>query len=919
MRLRRLGLERFGHFTGHAFDFGVAGDGPDFHIIHGPNEAGKTTAMEGALRLFYGFPLRDSYDFRHQRKNLRVSAVVEIAGRPRHFTRLPLRGGALVDETGTALPEAALAAHLGGLGEEDYRKLLCLDDDTIERGGEEIAQARGDIGRLLFSAAAGVADLSTALEAVREEADAIWRKRASKTRVAELKRDLTEVEKAIRAGDVSAGAWRKLKKALADAHDAEAAARATRDRLQTRAAEGAAARRALPQIAEIDALAERIAPFAAYPERLDFDPESLVLLIAEESGVQSDVDRLSGEIATLTAERDGLERMPDLPTLAERLDALDDLRSRDTTAGFDLARRRRELAAGAEAEMARAARDLGLEAGIDPADLALSPADIARLDAARAALRSAEAAVESEARELAELSGRYEEAQAACDKAAPAPGAGRIAALLARHDADRLAPAAARARQAIEAAESAERAARDALSRGGARPKTWRACPMSPGEAGARAEAHADLARRIAQAEAAQAERRAEIASLHAQAAQIVSGAALVPDAEAEALRAERGRLWQAHLAALDTASARAFEGAMAALDRAMQTRLAQARDLGELRRVEQAQAAAEARAEEAGARLDSLRAEQTALEEEIAAAADAVGLPQPLTPADWRDWVAQHARAVDAARALDDLRTRHGRDLERAERLLADLIPHLDLADPDFDGALAAARERAEAERAALAEAARARDARAALERDIARRTARHEAARAAVTEADAAWQALVAELLGDRVAPDALRASLDPLRALREAAGKRAEAARRIAQMEADQAQFAAAVADLARAHGIAQAGTPAETHARLRAAARGRAGGRGAGGGAGRADRGRARGAAKGQGPACRDRGAGRGHGPHLPARHAGGHARRAAPRGGAGAAGHQGARGDGAPRTRGAVRAGGARHGRRPRAA
>ncbi|MDZ7711149.1 MAG: AAA family ATPase [Roseovarius sp.] len=260
MRLRRLCLDRFGHFTGRDFDFGTAGDGADFHIIHGPNEAGKTTAMEGALRLFYGFPHRESYDFKHQRKNLRVSAVVEIEGAPRHFTRLPLRSGALVDETGTALPEAALAAHLGGLGEEDYRNLLCLDDDTIERGGEEIAQARGDIGRLLFSAAAGVADLSTALDAVRDEATAIWRKSASKTRVAGLKRALTDVEKAIREGDVSASAWRKLKKALAAARDAEAGARAARDRLQARAATLDAERRALPQIAEIDALAARIAP-----------------------------------------------------------------------------------------------------------------------------------------------------------------------------------------------------------------------------------------------------------------------------------------------------------------------------------------------------------------------------------------------------------------------------------------------------------------------------------------------------------------------------------------------------------------------------------------------------------------------------------------------------------------------------------
>jgi uncharacterized protein YhaN len=817
MRLRRLCLDRFGHFTDRVFDFGPSGDGGDFHIIHGPNEAGKTTAMEGALRLLYGFAHRESYDFKHQRKNLRVSAVVEIDGQPRQFTRLPLRSGALVDEAGTALPEAALAAHLGGLGEADYRNLLCLDDDTIERGGEEIAQARGDIGRLLFSAAAGVADLSTALDAVRDEADAIWRKRASKTQVAELKRALAEVEKEMRERDISASAWRTLKRALAGAQAAEAEARAARDRLQARAATLDALRRALPQIAGIDALAARIAPFAAYPERLDFDPESLVALVADESGARADIARLTGEIAALSAERDALDLVPDLPALAGQIEALDDLRSRDATAGLDLPRRR-ELVAGAEATMARAARDLGLAEGAGPADLVLSPADIARLDAAREALRRAEDAAETGAREVDDLAARHQQAQAACARA-EAPGAGEIAALLARHDADRLAPAVARARQAIEAAEEAERAARAALSRGGARLDTLPACPMSPAEAAARAEAHAGLVHRIDGAEEALAAQRGEIAGLRARAEQIVAGAALVPDAEAAALMARRARLWQAHRAALDEASAQEFEAAMEALDAAMQSRLTQARDLGELRRTEQAVAEAEARADEAQARLTALRARRDALEGEIAAAANAVGLPAPLAPAEWRDWVAQHASALEGARALDALRARHGGDLDRAGRLLADLGPHLDLVEPDFDGALAAARARAEAERAALAATERARQARATLADELARRRACHEAALGEAREAGAAWRALVSDLLGARVAPATLRASLDPLRALREASATRDEAAQRVSRMEADQAQFAAAVAALAEAWGAAQADTPAATFARLR----------------------------------------------------------------------------------------------------
>ena len=39
MRIQRLRLERFGHFTDQEFDFGKGGDRPDFHIIYGPNEA----------------------------------------------------------------------------------------------------------------------------------------------------------------------------------------------------------------------------------------------------------------------------------------------------------------------------------------------------------------------------------------------------------------------------------------------------------------------------------------------------------------------------------------------------------------------------------------------------------------------------------------------------------------------------------------------------------------------------------------------------------------------------------------------------------------------------------------------------------------------------------------------------------------
>ena len=84
MRLQQLALDRFGHFTDRVLDFGARpASGSDFHIVFGRNEAGKTTLMEGYLRLLYGFAAREPYAFKHPRANLRVSGCFAVCGAAR--------------------------------------------------------------------------------------------------------------------------------------------------------------------------------------------------------------------------------------------------------------------------------------------------------------------------------------------------------------------------------------------------------------------------------------------------------------------------------------------------------------------------------------------------------------------------------------------------------------------------------------------------------------------------------------------------------------------------------------------------------------------------------------------------------------------------------------------------------------------
>ncbi|KAF0122458.1 MAG: hypothetical protein FD152_3557 [Xanthobacteraceae bacterium] len=80
MRLRRLDLTRYGHFTDRSIDFGEASPGePDFHVIYGLNEAGKSTSLAAYLDLLFGIEERSNYGFLHSYQTMEVGGIVDLA------------------------------------------------------------------------------------------------------------------------------------------------------------------------------------------------------------------------------------------------------------------------------------------------------------------------------------------------------------------------------------------------------------------------------------------------------------------------------------------------------------------------------------------------------------------------------------------------------------------------------------------------------------------------------------------------------------------------------------------------------------------------------------------------------------------------------------------------------------------------
>ncbi len=96
----------------------------------------------------------------HAYNAMRIGARLELNGAPVEVARLKRDKASLVDKDNLAFDEAALRAELAGVDRDAFRTMFSLDDESLEKGGEEILASRGDLGELLFSASAGLAGLS---------------------------------------------------------------------------------------------------------------------------------------------------------------------------------------------------------------------------------------------------------------------------------------------------------------------------------------------------------------------------------------------------------------------------------------------------------------------------------------------------------------------------------------------------------------------------------------------------------------------------------------------------------------------------------------------------------------------------------------------------------------------------------------
>jgi uncharacterized protein YhaN len=219
MKILKIKLIAFGPFTRKVLDLAEGQEG--LHIIYGPNEAGKSSALRALRQMFYGIPERSMDDFMHPYSKIRIGAVLRRSdGSILEFVRRKGRVNTLraPDDT-TVIDEALMRTFLGGVDRDLFATMFGIDHSDLVRGGEEIIRGGGEIGQVLFAAGSGISDLRKIQEKLQVEADALFKISAQKPKINEAIALLKQNEKALREAQLPGQLWIYHDTALREALD----------------------------------------------------------------------------------------------------------------------------------------------------------------------------------------------------------------------------------------------------------------------------------------------------------------------------------------------------------------------------------------------------------------------------------------------------------------------------------------------------------------------------------------------------------------------------------------------------------------------------------------------------------------------------------------------------------------------------
>jgi len=324
MRLKRLDLKAFGPFTDRTLEFNSKE--PGLHIIFGPNEAGKSTALRALKALLYGFDERTPDNFRHANNQLLVGGCLEGAdGRELTFLRRKKRKANMLDLDGNPMDHGVLAAFLHGIEPALFESLYGIDHKALVAGGEDILAQKGEVGQALFAAGAGISSLKKILDSLDVEADELFKARGSKQQINQAIKEYKELKKIVKEASLLPGKWKEHQKHLKNAE-------AEQDRLEEESRQKSAEvqrldrlKKAIPELEELKNLKKQL---QALGDMVVLPPEfeeQLRQVEQEIREIKLQIDKDSDRLKKLQAKQDGISLNQ---TLLDHAETVEDLHQR---------------------------------------------------------------------------------------------------------------------------------------------------------------------------------------------------------------------------------------------------------------------------------------------------------------------------------------------------------------------------------------------------------------------------------------------------------------------------------------------------------------------------------------------------------------------------------------------------------------
>jgi chromosome segregation protein len=319
MRLCELDLLRYGHLSDVTLSFPAH---VRLHVVHGVNEAGKSTALAAITDALFGFGHRTDFDFLHGGQNLRIGFTLSARdGAVGSFLRRKGRRDTLRDANDQAVPDDALRRFLGGASRDRFERGFGLDGTRLREGGRELLRLGGEVGESLL-AGAGLLNLRTALARLDDEAKSLFGDGRGRRRLSDAVDAWRRAHRESEERAVAPRAWQETETAHATAVAELASVQSHIRALAEESSRLQRVRRVAPLLKQLGDAREVLKQLADAPH-LPADAEvRFHALVARRRDAGRDHEREAAEVQRLTAERAALPQDAAVIALQDAIDAL---------------------------------------------------------------------------------------------------------------------------------------------------------------------------------------------------------------------------------------------------------------------------------------------------------------------------------------------------------------------------------------------------------------------------------------------------------------------------------------------------------------------------------------------------------------------------------------------------------------------